>query len=56
MYSENRYTFIVITFPYWFRAYCNEDAYLMQAMVTGDGDGEENNVYDITLTEAWKTE
>ena len=34
-----------------FRSYCNEDAYLMQVMVTGDGDREENNCYDITLTQ-----
>jgi hypothetical protein len=33
------------------RSYCNEDAYLMQVMVTGDGDREENNCYDITLTQ-----
>jgi transcription factor CP2-like protein len=33
------------------RSYCNEDSYLMQVMVTGDGDREENNYYDITLTQ-----
>ena len=45
---NNIYTKVL--FKQYFRSYCNEDAYLMQVMVTGDGDSE-NNCYDITFTE-----